>query len=364
MTSLSTHRGVAPHDPAPHDPAPRVRDDAVVSVPARVVESCGRASIDAESIEWADMVAGRIDRECCGVVIRLEEHAHSPEQARRIGHSIAWAIRDALIRRGAPPALEVEIDQPQASTVADGRPHRTLLPHHDGGNASYLTPSIHDDPDWDCELRRTSTPSVTTTRRHKLYQGFILQQVGDAESLTTYYDLLKLVRLAHARQTGCADAAVPAIAQWVGHNIRRAIAALEAHGGTYLTLGGVLGASRPSHIVVSVHQAEAELSEELVGQFPDLADLRDERDDGWGETERLFDRVLRDATGLGWNQIRQQVEVAVHGQGYDFILGHNLTLLHGGWRGGRGRVIEPICLVLERAAGCDYEAWLARAWRR
>lgn len=347
-----------------HDFVPRVRDDAVISLPARVARTLFADRDDTDSMRWADDVAARVDSVPCGAVLRLGEHARSPEEARHLGRSVARAVRDALIRRGAPPALDLEIDDPQMSTVLAGCHHRTLLPHHDGGNASYLTPSIHDDPDWNCDLRRTASLSVTTTRRHKLYQGFIIQRVGNAESATTYYDLLKLVTLAHAEQTGRTNASVPEIARWVGQNIRRAIVAMAGHGGTYLTLGGMLGAARLSHLIVAVHHAEAPLGDDLLRRFPDLADILDQGEDGRGATERLFDRVLRETTGRGWIHIRRLVEVAVHGTLYDLVLGQNITLLHGGWRGGRGRLIEPICFVLERASGADYEHWLAGAWRR
>jgi hypothetical protein len=45
------------------------------------------------------------------------------------------------------------------------------------------------------------------------------------------------------------------------------------------------------------------------------------------------------------------------------LLGHNLTMVHGGLMGGPGRLIEPICFVIDQPWGDQYETWLAQAWQ-
>ena len=231
-----------------------------------------------------------------------------------------------------------------------------MLPHHDGGNASFLTPSLLDDPLSGEHMRRTSPRTVTTTRRHKMYQGFLLRDAGDFESTTTYYDLLAIARDACSHQTNRSSLAVEEVARWVGENLRYALSLIRERGGSYVTLGGMLGSRDPLHCLTAVH-----LADELLSARPGVEMIPELR--AWTE-ERLFDRVLDEVTGEGWASTRERHEVGVRGINNDFLIGHNITLLHGGWQGGRGRVIEPICFTLDTPSGADYEEWLWRAWRR
>ncbi|WBB80471.1 hypothetical protein O7606_03550 [Micromonospora sp. WMMD882] len=38
-------------------------------------------------------------------------------------------------------------------------------------------------------------------------------------------------------------------------------------------------------------------------------------------------------------------------------------MVHGGLHGGPGRLLEPLCMVVDEPAGAAYERWLAASWR-
>ena len=83
-----------------------------------------------------------------------------------------------------------------------------------------------------------------------------------------------------------------------------------------------------------------------------------------GDTGRVFCHLLMQSVGLSWPAFRQRYEILVPSERYDLIVGHNLMMLHGGWAGGPGRLIEPLCMVVDEPSGTDYERWLAASWRR
>jgi hypothetical protein len=79
---------------------------------------------------------------------------------------------------------------------------------------------------------------------------------------------------------------------------------------------------------------------------------------------RVFCHQVLMATGLTWDAFRERWEVMVPGEHCDLLFGHNLTMLHGGLAGGARRVLDPLCLVVDRPTGPAYEQWLATSWRR
>ncbi|MYT77475.1 hypothetical protein YW3DRAFT_06456 [Streptomyces sp. MnatMP-M77] len=79
---------------------------------------------------------------------------------------------------------------------------------------------------------------------------------------------------------------------------------------------------------------------------------------------RIFCHQVLMATGMNWDAFRSRWEILMPGEQGDLIFGHNLTMLHGGLAGGAGRIIEPLCLVVDTPDGLDYEEWLAASWRR
>jgi hypothetical protein len=345
------------------DTDPRLCDDAVVRLPAIVRDALRHDGPSGELDAFADEQARRIDERPHGITIRLGQHTGDADVARAWAHRLAFALRAALVRRGAPDDMDVELDVAQESQVRPGQQYRTLLPHHDGGNASFLSPSALDDPQAGPALRRTSPPTVTTTRRHKMYQGFFLRAAGDFASVTTYYDLLAMARVACRRAQGT-GADTPDVARWLGDNLRRTLALIEARGGSYVTLGGMLGSRDHVQCLTAVHLADAQFSEAQLTLCPELRAWQWLGDERYSPTEQLFDSALMTVLGHGWPATRERYEVGVPGADYDLMMGHNITLLHGGWRGGRGRIIEPICFTLGSPAGAAYEQWLWRAWRR
>jgi hypothetical protein len=67
---------------------------------------------------------------------------------------------------------------------------------------------------------------------------------------------------------------------------------------------------------------------------------------------------------MPWPEFRRRYEIMVPSERYDLVIGHNLTMLHGGLAGGPDRLLEPLCLVVDEPSGADYERWLAASWRR
>jgi len=56
-----------------------------------------------------------------------------------------------------------------------------------------------------------------------------------------------------------------------------------------------------------------------------------------GDTGRMFCHLLVQSVGMSWPAFRQRYEILVPSETYDLIVGHNLTMLHGGWAGGPDR---------------------------
>jgi hypothetical protein len=300
------------------------------------------------------------------VVFRIGRLRLGEADSRAIAWALAEAMRDALVADGAPAELRLEFDAAQVTYVPDGFPHRTLLPHHDGQHCSYLTPSRLDDPDWDPAGREFGRSGYTTTPAHKMYQGVFIADPGEALSVTTYYDWLDVVRTVHQSQAGQRSADPAVTAAWLGTNLRRALHRQVEHGCPYPSFGGMLGLDDPLWNELSFHHAEAPLSAADRTAHPAAVELaaRCPCGDCAGETARLFCHQMLAATGHTWREFRRRWEILVPSERYDLIVGQNLTMLHGGLAGGTGRVIEPMCLVVDDPRGPDYERWLAAEWRR
>ncbi|GAA0966509.1 hypothetical protein GCM10009555_008560 [Acrocarpospora macrocephala] len=287
------------------------------------------------------------------------------DASRRLAHRVAAELRTELIRAGAPDDLGLEIDAAQATPVPEPFSCRSLLPHHDGQHASYLTPSVLDEPDWDPAWRTFSSSGYTTTHAHKMYQGIFIADPGEALSVTTYYDWLRILEdVKSARFIGNPD--VPSTARWLGDNLRRALDAGLTHSFSYPTVGGMLGLTETALLAVPLLHCERTVAAEMKERFPLLHTLSGTCPCRGcaGEVTRVFCNVTSLAMGLTWPEFRARYEVQVPGERFDLLVGHNLTTLHGGLAGGRGRVIEPLCLVVDKPSGSRYEAWLSRSWRR
>ncbi|WP_181727377.1 hypothetical protein [Streptomyces sp. PT12] len=300
-------------------------------------------------------------------VFRIGRLRLGVEESRGLAKALAERLRAALIARGAPAAMRLEVDRPQATHVPEGFATRTLLPHHDGQHCSYLTPSTHDVPEWAPAWREFGGSGWTTTPAHKMYQGIFLPDVGEGLSVTTYYDWLGIIDdVRERRGIGPGGDRPAAAARWLGANLRASLARQPEHGCAYPSFGAMLGLDEPFWHGLSFHHAEAELTKEERVRYPAAVPLarRCACGECEGEAARLFCHQVLTATGLTWRRFRSRWEVLAPGERCDLLFGHNLTTLHGGLAGGPGRIIEPLCLVVDSPSGPAYERWLAASWRR
>jgi hypothetical protein len=312
---------------------------------------------------WSHQVAELLDTGAAVVNFRLSRLRWSVERSRQLAHAIARRIRVALQQRSAPETMYVEIDLVQQTAITAGRQVRTLLPHHDGGHCTYLTPSCKDVPDWNPAWRRFSHQHFTTTQAHKLYQGIFMLDPGEGLSITTYYDLLHILRDAWTYQRQSFPT-IPELATWLGAHISTSLQRQDHYQSRYLSIGTMLGSQQLIHHVLAVHHAESDFTSQEYMQFPELQRFQNAATPTHSPIECYLDEVFMTTLGIDWEAFRLRYETAVPSEQCDFILGHNLTLLHGGLMGGVGRSFEPICLVIDNPIGNDYEHWLATAWRR
>lgn len=301
-------------------------------------------------------------------VFRLGRLRLSEEDSRSLALLIVTRLRDALLALGAPRALRLEIDRQQTTDMPSGAEIRTRLPHFDGQHCSYLTPSAEDVPGWDAGLRIFSSRGYTTTAAHKLYQGIFITDPGHALSVTTYYDWLSIIAdVRRLRRLDSGQDADPLAAeQWLGDNLRRALALQPSHGCSYPSLGAMLGLTEEAFHGMGFANAEDPLPAEVGKRYPILWPMTQACVCGTcvGDTGRVFCHLLVQSVGMPWPAFRQRYEILVPSERYDLLIGHNLTMLHGGWAGGPGRLIEPLCIVVDEPSGTDYERWLAASWRR
>ncbi|MEO3859800.1 hypothetical protein [Acrocarpospora sp. B8E8] len=173
----------------------------------------------------------------------------------------------------------------------------------------------------------------------------------------TYYDWLRILHdVKSARFMGDDDA--PSTASWLGDNLRRAVHTGRTSALAYPTLGLTETALLAAPLLPCGRPVPAELKD----RFPLLHTLSTTCSCRGcaGEVTRVFCNLASLTIGLPWPQFRSRYEVQVPVERFDLVMAHNLTTL----RGGRGRVVEPLRLVLDTPSGPEYEAWLSRAWRR
>jgi hypothetical protein len=342
-------------------------EEAYIDITQSLASSFLEGYRSSEVIEWAVEVARRVNRLPSGVVFRIGKLRLPLESSRRLAHTIAYSLCESLQRLGTPTDMTVEIDRSQNTSVTTGYQVRTLLPHHDGGHCSYLTPSRKDDPSWTATLRRFSKEEgYTTTQAHKLYQGIFVTDPGEGLSVTPYFDLIPILCRAYTHTTGLPAHSIKQLASWLGKNIRASLALQDQHRSRYLTLGATLGAQKLLYLGVAIHYAEADFKAEEVERFPELNEFRKigQKQSARPPAESFLNQVLIDTIGLTWEDFREEYEICLPSERYDFVLGHNLVLLHGGLMGGKSRLLEPICMVVNDPVGEEYESWLAQAWQR
>lgn len=303
----------------------------------------------------------------CVVRFRIGNRIKSGDEALLAAKCIAEALNIELKRHGAPQKMFVEVDRAQTTYVPEGFTSRTLLPHHDAAHVSYLTPSRLDYPDFDPADRSFSGKGYTSGKAHKIYQGIFIANAGDRAGVTAYYPLLPLICAAYVRlsctssQPHLADCA-----QFLGLNIRSAIAARESRSTNYLTLPAALGSVVEEYNSLAPHAGEADFPEIDYERFPQLKRMVADCVCGScvGAQGRFFCNSLNESLGLDWPSLNKGYGVAVRSETFDLIIANNLNLIHAGLAGGSDRVLVPVCLVMENTDDPDYERWLADAWRQ
>ncbi len=331
-------------------------EDARVPLPAELLSKFRRNARDRECSTWAEAAAARVDSLPHGIIVPLGGDGADHETVAIAVRGVAEEIVGALRRRWSLDKLTPEYGSPQTTSVGRDKRARTLLPHHDGGNSSYLTPSRLDVPAWSADKRRTFPARVTTTRSHKLYQGFVVQSVGEEDSITPYYDLASLLKLAFRHQNGSDCCDVVSLQKWCHGNLDYSIGLIRASGGGYIQLGALLGSRNPKHLLVNLHNLNDGFSEAEIAAFPEIGDVA-------CTPARLFDEMILETTGRCWRDICMADEWRLETGRYDFVFGHNIVLMHGGINGGASRLLDPVCAAVEEASGDAYEHWLAEAWR-
>lgn len=293
---------------------------------------------DAEVARVAARVFDRLADGALAVLIRTSRLARSAEDRERTARRI---VDGFAARAGAAFGLDVatELDRPQRCDLPPGAT-RTLLPHHDGGHCSYLTAPATTGA---APPRSLANDRYTTTDQHKIYQGLLLREAGDAMSLTSYFDLVALLVDAWTHQHGRRPA-LPALLAWYQANVTAAIERAGATG--YLPIGAQLGATGAARDA-AIHHHDG------------VHDIAGERHDA----AALAEQLARTALGVGFAELMQRHAVLAPAETGDLLVGHNLFAWHGGVEGGRGREILPIC-VTSPPRGAAYERWLALHWER
>ncbi|WP_296106756.1 hypothetical protein [uncultured Agrobacterium sp.] len=311
-------------------------------------------------------VAADILNTDCVVRFKLGEHFSDSDAAFTAAKAILDALSIELKGRGAPDDMYVEVDNPQETFVPDGHSSRTLLPHHDAAHVSYLTPSRLDDPDFSVEHRQFSREGYTTGRAHKMFQGIFIAKAGEVDSVTAYYPLVPLIRQALTMGGDKMAVDVPACAKFLSQNIASAQKTRMDYNAKYLTLPAALGSTSRIACVLAPHAGEADFSQSDYEKFPSLSKFAASCACGRciGAQGKFFCKSLSERIGLGWFPFNKACGVAVQSESYDLVIANNLNLIHAGLGGGRGRILVPMCLVIDEPSSDQYEKWLQNIWRQ
>jgi hypothetical protein len=316
---------------------------------------------------WIKEATSKIIEGKSGVVFSIGKLRYSLENSRKIAHRIAELIHTEMLELGLPESLELEIDKSQDTIVDKGYSIRTLLLHHDGGHCSYLTPSRNDIDDWEVKYRTFSDSGFTTTHTHKLYQGIFIVEPGNGLSVTTYYDWVQIVKDAYKYQTGDSTGDVKKISRWLGENIKNSYHNIPRHNAKYLSIPAALGCTELAYQGISIERAEKNFTEQELDTFPELLEITRSCTchNCNSDILRLLCNSLNKTMGLNWSEFRDKYEVSVPTERFDFVIGDNISMLHGGLLGGGERIIEPICFVTKNQLDDTlYENWLAKLWRK
>lgn len=309
---------------------------------------------DADTRAWVADLAARVD-ESLGVRISLGELGLRPSTSEALARAVVGAfLEHQQAYRGLPRGAVARIERIEPTQVPHDRARRTILPHHDGGRSSFLTPSKRLVPNWPGELRSM----VRDAPAQKLYQGFFIVDPGPPGASTGYFPWVRLLARAYTRQLGRFPDARE-LATWLGENIRRTIDSV--HGSAeHLSLLSALGSPSSVEARSPLHAAH-EGGEDGRRCPPCGQDCRCERD---AFAERRWCAGLRETVGMSWATVRETWQTSIVGRRHDLVLGHNLFAVHAGFAGGAERVLLPLSIAIAEPRGPDYEEWLLNEWER
>lgn len=315
--------------------------------------------------EWADSALSILDKNAHGLVFKIGALRKSKKDSFMIARRIAELLCDAVRCNGILDDIAVEVDEAQSSQVFGDHAHRTLLPHHDSAHASYLTPSTKFTTDFAPKMRLFSRSGITSKNSHKLYQGIFIADPGEGLSLTSFYDKVAMLERAFRLKNNSVVQSYPALARWCGENVKKCWERREDKNLRYLTIGGAMGLEKPVATDVPVHWAERSFDNDQVRSYPELKSFNEQsRKSATGASQLFFEAVVRDALDLSLQEFREEFELCVPSERYDFVIGQNISNLHGGLLGGQSRLLVPICLVTTDAGSERYENWLSEVWRQ
>jgi hypothetical protein len=299
------------------------------------------------------------------IIFRLSAARLSRSEAVEAAQCIAEMFRSSVSQDfGFGPAIEVETERPLVAKIHPGWTTREMLPHHDAHHCSFLTPSLLDDSGFHADLRFFGNPASVPTNSTILYSGFVVSAVGAAEGITTFYDWIGMLRRAYATARG-RSGDIPAVAKWLGGNIRMAHARAAELGTPYLSLGSALGAAGRV-FALSVVEAEQDFREQDYRLVGELADLVAGCPCGSCGTKgkRMACRSLEVTTGLTAPEVLSLFGAEVTARANDYLFWCNPRLLHGALRGGSGRTLIPVTVTISDYRAWPYERWLHGLWRQ
>ncbi|GAA3098765.1 hypothetical protein [Streptosporangium carneum] len=348
---------------SPHDTSDPVRIDVLtVDVPPSWFAEAGAAP-------WVDSAAEHLSGGG-SVTIRLAREGLPGAAAELISRARAALLAVTTVMRQEhllPGDAYVEVDEESYGTPTAPRGRsRFLLPHQDGAHSSFLTPRRENDGHGVTDDRMFSNTVFFKRPSHKMYQGFLITRPGAFPGETYYYNLIALLVEAYRLRFGAPPERGADVERFLGDNIARSLRLSDVHRSRYLTLGSLLGSANPAHHVLpSGPRAESELWPEQYASIPGIWGLVEGCPCGAceGPGARLVCHATFETLGLSWPGVRERYESTVVGERGDLLIGNNLSQMHAAFSA-RDRQICPVCVVVDKPAGPEYESWLAREWEQ
>lgn len=288
------------------------------------------------------------------------------EMLIRRARQVLRVVRDLLCEQQALPRdTYVEVDEESFGTpTAPGNEARFLLPHHDGGHASFPTPRAINDAYGISKTRLFSKTVFFKRHSHKMYQGFLITEPGTFPGETYYYSVFSMLFDAYLHKNGARPGSLDQLESFLGDNINRSLSQAGVHRSRYLTMSATLGsADLAHHILPSGPREESEFWPE---QYAHVRQL-------WSQVEacpcgscrgpggRIMCSGMTEVLGLTWPAARERYERKVVGRRGDLLLGNNLFQWHAAYSAPDRRIC-PVCIVSDKPGGPAYERWLATQW--